>query len=103
MGKIDKNNFKYLGKEFQYRLVLQVLSDSKFTESIIDILDPNYFGDSDLREIVGIVKEGYEKDESILDMDVVEMQFLSRNDTELQRKLSLEVLHEVKTAGRLRK
>ena len=46
MSKIDKENLGYLGKDFQYRLIQQIIVDPKFGESIVDILKPNYFDDS---------------------------------------------------------
>jgi hypothetical protein len=34
MSKIDKENLGYLGKDFQYRLIQQIIVDPKFGESI---------------------------------------------------------------------
>ena len=45
MGKINKNDLGYLGIDFQYRLIQQLLLDRKFGESIVDIIKPNYFYD----------------------------------------------------------
>ena len=46
MSKINKNDLGYLGIDFQYRLIQQILLDRKFGESIIDIIKPNFFKDS---------------------------------------------------------
>ena len=46
MATINKDNLGYLGLDFQYRLIQQILVDRKFGESIVDILQPNYFEDS---------------------------------------------------------
>jgi hypothetical protein len=40
MANIDKNNLGYLGADYQLRLVAQILTDRKFGELIIDILNP---------------------------------------------------------------
>jgi hypothetical protein len=39
MANIDKNNLGYLGADYQLRLVAQILTDRKFGELIIDILN----------------------------------------------------------------
>jgi hypothetical protein len=54
MANIDKNNLGYLGADYQLRLVAQILTDRKFGELIIDILNPNYFQDEYVRIVVAI-------------------------------------------------
>jgi hypothetical protein len=69
MSKINKENLGYLGLDFQYRLMHQVVVDIKFGESIIDILNPNYFEDTFLRKLAAKIKDNYEQYEAIPDMN----------------------------------
>ena len=71
MSKIDKSDLGYLGKEFQEKLLQQIITDDKFGEQIIEIMNPNYFGDSYLRDIAGVVKESYETYETIPDYGTI--------------------------------
>jgi hypothetical protein len=45
MSNLKKEDFGYLGKDFQVRLLLQILTDRKFANNIMDIMDANYFED----------------------------------------------------------
>ena len=65
MSKINKNDLGYLGIDFQYRLIQQILLDRKFGESIIDIIKPNYFDDIFLRTVCGKIIDNYEEYEVI--------------------------------------
>ena len=52
MAKQLKEDFSYLGIEYQHKLILQMLTDQKFANSIIDIIDPNYFQETPLKTII---------------------------------------------------
>jgi hypothetical protein len=69
MDKINKNDLGYLGIDFQYRLIQQLLLDSKFGESIVDIIKPNYFDDVFLRTVCGKIIDNYEEYEVIPSFD----------------------------------
>ena len=56
MGKNEKNNFGYLGVDYQYNLINQIIVDAKFGESVIDAIDHNYFETADLKTIVIEIK-----------------------------------------------
>ena len=68
MAKIDKNSLGYLGHDYQTRLIAQILTDRKFANNIIDIIDPNYFEDSYLRVIAATIKDAKAKDDVIPDI-----------------------------------
>ncbi len=46
MDKKEVKNLGYLGYSFQTKLVKQMVEDTKFSESIIDLVSPNYFDKS---------------------------------------------------------
>ena len=62
MAKIERNSLGYLGFEYQLRLMAQILTDKKFANSILDIVDPNYFEDPYLRVIAVTIKEAKVKE-----------------------------------------
>jgi O-glycosyl hydrolase len=43
MSKKDKNSLGYLGQQFQLKFLGQLLTDSKFANSIMEIVKPEYF------------------------------------------------------------
>ena len=87
MAKIDKNKLGYLGLDFQYRLLQQILIDRKFGETIIDILDPNYFEDSFLRIVGGKIKDNYEEYEVIPDINSLESILMESVNDDIDKQL----------------
>jgi len=82
MSKIDKGNLGYLGLDYQVRLISQFLTDDRFANSIMDIVEPNYFEDETLRLIVSEIKEAYEVDEIIPDASALEFRLVDRINNE---------------------
>jgi replicative DNA helicase len=96
MTKIVKDSFGYLGPDFQVRLVAQLLVDNRFAESIIDIIDPNYFRENGLKLIVSTIKETYQKYNIIPDIGSVEFRLLENITNEFDQDYSLAELKKVK-------
>jgi replicative DNA helicase len=99
MEKIDKNNLEYLGYDYQLRLILQILTDRKFANTIIDIVSPNYFVDQWLRIIVASIKEAKNKYDIIPDIGSLESRLLEEITDVIQRKHALAILSEIKNAN----
>lgn len=99
MVKIDKNSLGYLGIDYQQRLMAQILTDSKFANSIIDIVDPNYFEDPYLRVIAAHIKDARTNDDIIPDMGSLEIRILEDINDEQQRRFTLTQLDKVKLAS----
>ena len=95
MSKNDKNNFGYLGVDYQYSLINQIIVDTKFGESIIDVIDPNYFETVDLKTIVIEVKNIKDNYGSIPDYPTVELKLKQISDSIL-RNFTLEHLNKIK-------
>ena len=72
MAKVKRDSLGYLGADFQVRLVAQLLVDTKFAESIIDILDPNYFQDKSFKFMVSAIIDAYHDHNIIPDMGSLE-------------------------------
>jgi replicative DNA helicase len=99
MSKINNDSFEYLGEDFQIRLIAHLLTDRRFTESIIDIVDPNYFKDEHLRLIVSTIKEAHQKDDSVPDFGSIEFRLLDIVKDELSKKYILGYVKKIKTAN----
>ena len=98
MAKIDKSNLGYLGAEYQLRFVAQILTDRKFGNAIIDIVNPNYFEDEYIRIVVGAIKNAKAKDDIIPDVGSLEFRLLEEVKDDIQRRYALTQLRKIKEA-----
>jgi len=98
MAKIDRSNLGYLGAEYQLRFVAQILTDRKFGNAIIDIVNPNYFEDEYIRIVVGAIKNAKEKDDIIPDVGSLEFRLLDEVKDDIQRRYALTQLRKIKEA-----
>lgn len=99
MSNSKREDFGYLGKDFQVRLLFQILTDRKFADSIMDIMNANYFEDEFFRKIAITIKDAYEKHESVPDMDSLEMRLMDSAKDDIQRTFLLRQLKHVKEAN----
>lgn len=99
MAKIDKDTLAYLGMEYQLRLLAQILTDKKFANSIIDIVDPNYFEEQYLRIIAATIKDAKNKSDIIPDFGSIEFRLLEDISDVQQRKFVLAQLRKIKEAN----
>lgn len=60
MGE-EVNSFGYLGKEFQLKLISQIITDKKFGLGIIDEINPQYFDNQNFRQLVALIKDYNQK------------------------------------------
>jgi replicative DNA helicase len=98
MSNSKRTDFNYLGKDFQVRLLFQILTDRKFADSIMDIMDANYFEDEFFRKIAITVKSAYEKHETVPDIGSLEMRLMDSAKDDIQRDFILRQLRHVKEA-----
>lgn len=98
MAKIDRSNLGYLGADYQLRLIAQILTDRKFGNAIIDIVNPNYFEDEYLRVVVGAIKNAKSKDDIIPDVSSLEFRLLEDVKDDTQRRYALTQIRKIKEA-----
>lgn len=98
MTKIDKTSFEYLGDDFQIRLLAQIVIDRKFGESIIDIIDPNYFKISSLKYIASAIKEAYKEYNIIPDIGSLGFRLRESSSSESILKFNMDYLDKIKDA-----
>lgn len=99
MAKTTREDFSYLGAEYQYKLILQLLTDRKFANSIIDIINQNYFKDASLKMIVATIKEAREQHETIIDKQGLEYRLLEKLPDEYNRRLVISELRRIEEAS----
>ena len=99
MAKIERNTLEFLGHEYQVRLVAQVLTDKKFANNIVDILDPNYFKQESVRLIVATIKEAKQTEDIIPDFGSLRIRVLENITSDMQRKLVLSHIEEIEKAS----
>ena len=98
MAKSESINLGYLGYSFQVKLAKQFIEDIKFSESIIGVIDPNYFDNEYLRLIVATVKDYKEKYETIPSYDTISQIIKSSVKREIARESALEMLNEIQNS-----
>ena len=99
MAKIEKNDLGFLGADYELRLVAQLLTDNRFANSIIDIIDPNYFLDQHIKLIVASIKDAKEDDDIIPDMGSIKIRLLETITDDLIRKYTIQYLAKISEAS----
>lgn len=99
MTTVSKDSFGYLGIDFQLRLIAQILTDNKFAESILEIIDPNYFNSNALKLIVLTIKEAYQKENALPDIGSIEFRISDSITTDLDKKFALAELDRIREAS----
>ena len=99
MAKINRDNLAFLGVDYEFRLMAQLLIDRKFANAIIDIVDPNYFHDPYLRIIAATVKEAKEKDDIVPDMGSIKFRMFESVTDDTQRKYIIQQLAKIQEAS----
>lgn len=67
MSKKNKNTLGYLGQAFQLKFIGQLLTDTKYANSVIEIVKPEYFDDEKLRCIIMHIKDNFEQYDTVPD------------------------------------
>lgn len=93
----DKN-FNYLGETFQLQLINQILLDKDFSNSIVDVIEPNYFENKYFKIIIQMVKEFYKKYEHTPAFDTLEQVAKSEITQEIALKIVLDTISRIKDA-----
>jgi len=98
MEEITKNNFTYLGPDFQIRLLAQIILDRQFASDIIEILDANYFEDEFLRKIAITLKAAHEEDGAVPDFISLRYRLMDNINNDIQRDFVLKQLKIIEDA-----
>ena len=95
MSKKESKNLGFLGYSFQVKLAKQVMEDGKFSGTIIDILDPQYFDNEYLRLLVASVKDYHEKYETIPTYDTLQQVVSKDIKREIAKESAIAMIREI--------
>ena len=95
MSKKESKNLGFLGYSFQVKLAKQVMEDGKFSESIIEILDPQYFDNEYLRLLVASVKDYHDKYETIPTYDTLQQVVNKDIKREIAKESAIAMIREI--------
>lgn len=97
MAKNQSSNLGYLGHTFQVKLLKQIIEDHKFSESIISIVNPNYFENEYMRIVVSGIKNYNEKYDTIPTYNTISNIIRTEVNREIPRESAIELLREVES------
>ena len=99
MSKINKENLGFLGLDYEIRLIAQLLTDRKFSNNIMDIINPNYFSDEKLRLIVREIKDAFEVHQVIPDLDSLQARLMLSCDNVYTKEFLITQLDLIKNVN----
>ena len=92
----SNKNFDYLGSSFQIQLLNQIIVDSNFSRSIIDVIEPNYFENKYFKLIIQMIKEYSQKWDSVPTFDTLEQISKSEFQQETISKVIIDTIKKIK-------
>lgn len=99
MAQRNRENLGYLGEDFQYKLVHEFMDNHVFFEDLNSIIDQNMFTDPNLKTIVGVMKNYYEKYGNVPAYDNMGIELRELSRSEKEKETYLAVLDKVKTTS----
>jgi replicative DNA helicase len=99
MGNTNRESFGYLGLDYQVRLLAQLLTDNRFANSILDIVNPQYFEDEHLRVIASEIKQAFETDDIVPDISSLEFRLADKVKNEFNFGFLKAQLELIKSAN----
>ena len=97
MEKIDKTNLKYLGEDFQYKLVKTFIEEPRFFERMEPIVDQNMFTENSLKNFVRIMKNYFREKGVTPDYSIISTILGTTHVDEISLQIDREHLDKIKT------
>ena len=95
----NTENFGYLGQTFQLKILNLIITDKLFAQSIIDSIQSKYFDNQYFKLIMQMMKEYYEKYQSIPSFEGIEQLTQLEISSEMAKKCVIDMLRDVKEAS----
>ena len=89
-------NFGYLGYNFQIKLMNSVLTDNKFANTIVDVIDAKYFDNQYFKIIMQMVKEYHEKYNTTPSFDALDQLTRIEVESEMAQKNIFDMIKDIK-------
>lgn len=84
-----------LGRDYQLDLFHEIITDPKFGETVIDVLDSNHFNVIPYQKLMVILKDYYSKHEGILNFPSLRSEINMQTPDELLRTQMLDVVQQI--------
>ena len=95
----SSNNFGYLGYNFQIKLLNQIITDKKYCQNIIDVIDAKYFDNQYFKLIAQMTKEYHEKYQTTPTFETLTQLTKIEVDSEMAKKTIFDMITEVQNAS----
>ncbi len=95
----NTENFGYLGYNFQLKILNLIITDKLFAQSIIDSIQSKYFDNQYFKLIMQMMKEYYEKYQSVPSFEGIEQLTQLEISSEMAKKYVIDMLKEIKEAS----
>jgi|TARA_R110002020_G_scaffold196775_3_gene397768 replicative DNA helicase len=91
-----KNNFGYLGYNFQIKLLNQLILDKNFTNSIVEVIEARYFDNQYFKLVMQMIKEYHEKYNVPPSFDALDQITRIEVSSEMARTNIFDMLKDIK-------
>ena len=95
----SSSNFGYLGYNFQIKLLNQIITDKKYCQNIIDVIDAKYFDNQYFKLIAQMTKEYHEKYQTTPTFETLTQLTKIEVDSEMAKKTIFDMITEVQNAS----
>jgi len=92
----ESKSFGYLGHSFQLKLINQLITDKKFAQNIVDVIDPKYFDNQYFKLISQMVKEYHEKYDIPPSFDALDQLTRLEVSSEMAKKTIFDMLSDIR-------
>ena len=92
----DKKNFGYLGNTFQIQLLNNIVTYKDFANSIIEVIEPQYFDNQYFKIICQMIREYYKKYEHTPTFNTLEQLTKSEISSPMAQKSILDTIDQVR-------
>ncbi len=92
---MTEKNFGHLGQTYQISLLKTIIEDRKFGETIVEVIDQNYFDNNGFKFIMQNIKECYEKYETLPSYTALEQKILSESVSDTARTAFIDTIKNI--------
>ncbi len=95
----ESKSFGYLGHTFQVKLINQIITDKKFANNIIEVIDPKYFDNQYFKLISQMTKEYFDKYNTPPTFDVLDQTTRLEVSSDMARTNIFDMLVEIRESN----
>lgn len=96
MNKNNRQNLGYLGEDFQYKLIHTFMEDKEFFKDLSNIVDQNMFTNPALKVFVGVMKEYYEKEETVPSYSMMGIALNEKSHNDIEKETYSAILEKIR-------